>query len=71
MAGYEIASDLVQQFSKEEIAAYQEAFKKFDKDGNGFITRDEIKKALSELGQKVREGKGTCCAPPFWMSLLT
>jgi calmodulin len=26
-----------------------EAFKEFDKDGNGFITADELKKVLAEL----------------------
>ncbi len=38
--------------SKEEII---EAFKLFDTDGSGFITTDEIKKALADIGEEVSD----------------
>ena len=33
----------------------QEKFKLFDKDGNGFIDRDELKVVMCQLGEKLSE----------------
>jgi len=38
--------------SEEEIL---EAFKVFDRDGNGFITPDELKHVMTNLGEKLTE----------------
>ena len=33
----------------------RQAFKVFDKDGNGFISRDELRQAMASLGQKLTD----------------
>ena len=33
----------------------KECFAVFDKDGNGYITRDELKNAMANLGEKLSE----------------
>mmetsp|Transcript_31077 Transcript_31077/g.28270 ORF Transcript_31077/g.28270 Transcript_31077/m.28270 type:complete len:89 (-) Transcript_31077:616-882(-) len=35
-----------------ELSKSQEAFSIFDKDGSGYIDRDELRKVLEEMGQK-------------------
>ncbi|XP_064641179.1 neo-calmodulin-like isoform X2 [Lineus longissimus] len=39
-------------FSEDQIAAFQEAFSVFDKDGDGFITVDELGTVMLSLGQR-------------------
>ncbi|KAH9507180.1 putative N-acetyltransferase 8B [Bulinus truncatus] len=42
--------------TKEEIQANQRAaFRVFDKDGNGFITTDELRLAMTSMGEKMSE----------------
>jgi calmodulin len=40
--------------SEEEI---KEAFKVFDKDGNGFISAAELRHVMTNLGEKLTEGE--------------
>ena len=45
--------------SKTEIEKSNEAFVAFDKDGNGYIDRNELKAVLEEMGQKPNDDEVT------------
>ena len=47
-----MASKMKDTDSEEEIS---EAFKIFDKDGNGFISANELKHVMSNLGEKLSD----------------
>ena len=38
---------------KLQFLEFKKAFLKFDTDGNGYITKSELKKAMKELGEKL------------------
>ena len=40
---------------KENEDELKQAFKTFDKDGNGFITADELRHAMTNLGEKLTD----------------
>jgi len=45
-------SNLISYFSEEEI---REAFRVFDKDGNGFISAAELRHVMTNLGEKLTD----------------
>jgi len=45
------------EFTKEEEAALKKFFDKLDAEKKGFITAENLKKAVSELGHEMKEGK--------------
>ena len=44
--------NLISYFSEEEI---REAFRVFDKDGNGFISAAELRHVMTNLGEKLTD----------------
>lgn len=45
----------VDQLSKEQIADFEEAFKKLDPDGNGFISAEEVRDAMKQSGEELSD----------------
>ena len=43
---------MADQLSEEQIAEFNEAFSLFDKDGDGYISRTELKLALESMQEK-------------------
>ena len=43
------------QLTEEQIAEFKEAFRVFDKDGNGFISAAELRHIMTNLGEKLTD----------------
>ncbi|KAK2497698.1 hypothetical protein MC885_012308 [Smutsia gigantea] len=48
---------MVQQLSQEQVAEFKEAFSKFDKDGDGTITTQELGAVMQALGKDLPEAE--------------
>ena len=46
---------MANQHQRDQKVDLREAFRVFDRDGNGFITKSELSQALSALGEDVPE----------------
>ncbi|XP_045181462.1 calmodulin-like isoform X2 [Mercenaria mercenaria] len=52
---YIIEKDILKSLADEVCYEMQDAFNIFDKDGDGFITKDELKRVLTQIGDKMPE----------------